>query len=66
MFTYSFLAMTSYNIVKPITRSRFIDSLGADNLPWVQFAAGILIGIVMQAYSRVIGLVPRRWMVPVT
>ena len=34
MFAYSFLAMTSYNIVKPITRSQFINSLGADNLPW--------------------------------
>jgi AAA family ATP:ADP antiporter len=66
MFAYSFLAMTSYNIVKPITRSAYIESLGADNLPWVQFAAGVVIGLVMQAYSRVIALVPRRWMVPVT
>ena len=33
MFAYSFLAMTSYNIVKPVTRSKFITSLGADNLP---------------------------------
>ncbi|MGQ0734922.1 MAG: Npt1/Npt2 family nucleotide transporter [Acidobacteriota bacterium] len=66
MFAYSFLAMTSYNIVKPITRSQFIASLGADNLPWVQFGAGMLIGLLMQGYSRVIGLVPRRWTVPVT
>ena len=35
MFLYSFLAMTSYNIIKPITRSEFIASLGADNLPYV-------------------------------
>jgi AAA family ATP:ADP antiporter len=66
MFAYSFLAMTSYNIVKPITRSKFISDLGADNLPWVQLAAGILIGFIMQAYSRAIGLVPRRWTIPVT
>ena len=33
MFLYSFLAMTSYNIIKPITRSQFISSLGVDNLP---------------------------------
>ena len=33
MFLFSFLAMTSYNIIKPITRSEFISSLGADNLP---------------------------------
>jgi ATP:ADP antiporter, AAA family len=66
MFAYSFLAMTSYNVVKPITRSQFIASLGADNLPWVQFGAGMLIGILMQGYSRAISLVPRRWTVPVT
>ena len=33
MFAYSFLAMTAYNIIQPITRSKFISSLGADNLP---------------------------------
>ena len=26
----------------------------------------MVIGFIMQGYSRVIGLVPRRWMVPVT
>ena len=47
--------MTAYNILKPITRSLFISQLGADNLPWVQLAAGILIGFIMQGYSRVDG-----------
>ena len=51
MFAYSFLAMTAYNVVKPITRSKFISSLGADNLPYVQLAAGLLIGVLMQGYS---------------
>ena len=66
MFLYSFLAMTSYNIVKPVTRSQFITSLGADNLPWVQFAAGMVIGVLMQAYTKAIATVPRRWTIPVT
>jgi AAA family ATP:ADP antiporter len=66
MFTYSFLAMTAYNIIKPATRSTFISGLGADNLPWVQLTAGILIGVIMQGYSRVIGFVPRKWAIPVT
>ena len=52
LFLYSFLAMTSYNIVKPVTRSQFISSLGADNLPWVQFAAGMVIGVLMQGYTK--------------
>ncbi|MEO8681563.1 MAG: Npt1/Npt2 family nucleotide transporter, partial [Vicinamibacterales bacterium] len=66
MFAYSFLAMTSYNIVKPITRSEFISSLGADNLPWVQFGSGVIIGFIMQGYTRVMSKVPRRWIIPVT
>ena len=66
MFAYSFLAMTSYNIIKPITRSKFIQSLGADNLPYVQFASGVLIGFIMQAYTKGMRVVPRRWTIPVT
>ena len=66
LFLYSFLAMTSYNIVKPVTRSQFISSLGADNLPWVQFGAGMVIGLLMQAYTKLIANVPRRWTIPVT
>ncbi len=66
LFLYSFLAMTSYNIVKPVTRSQFISSLGADNLPWVQFGAGLVIGFLMQVYTKAIAAVPRRWTIPVT
>jgi ATP/ADP translocase/HEAT repeat protein len=66
MFLYSFLAMTSYNIAKPLSRSQFISSLGADNLPYVQLGMGILIGFIMQAYVKTIAVVPRRWTIPVT
>ena len=66
MFAYSFLAMTAYNIIKPVTRSKFIADLGADNLPWVQLGAGVLIGLIMHGYARAIGRVPRRWAIPVT
>ncbi|HEY7441566.1 MAG TPA: HEAT repeat domain-containing protein [Vicinamibacterales bacterium] len=54
MFAYSFLAMTAYNIVRPATRSQVITSLGADNLPYVQLAAGVLIGVLMHGYTRLI------------
>ncbi|HUQ89050.1 MAG TPA: MFS transporter [Vicinamibacterales bacterium] len=66
MFLFSFLAMTSYNIIKPITRSEFISSLGVDNLPYVQFGAGVIIGFIMQGYTRVMRAVPRRRIIPVT
>src|SRR4029450_7269197 len=66
MFAYSFLAMTSYNILKPLTRSKFIAQLGADNLPYVQLAAGFLIALLMQAYTHAIRQLPRRLVIPVT
>ncbi len=66
MFAYSFLAMTSYNILRPITRSKFISALGADNLPYVQLTAGLLIGVAMHVYAGAIGRLPRRWVIPVT
>ncbi len=66
MFAYSFLAMAGYNMIKPVTRGLFIDKLGAENLPWVQFGAGIVIGLIMQGYTRAISLVPRRSIIPST
>jgi AAA family ATP:ADP antiporter len=64
MFAYSFLAMTSYNIIQPITRSKFISDLGAENIPYVQFVAGVLIGVIMQGYVKGTALIPRRWVIP--
>jgi len=66
MFVYSFSAMSSYNIVKPLSKSQFISAWGADNVPYATFALGVLIGVIMQGYTRVIASVPRRWMIPVT
>src|SRR5689334_24902591 len=66
MFLYSFLAMTSYNIVKPLAKSEFISSLGADQLPWMTFALGVLIGVIMQGYTKAISVVPRRSMILAT
>ena len=66
MFAYSFLAMTSYNIVKPLTRSQFIATLGSDNLPYVLFVAGMLIGVVMHLYTSAIRRLRPRHVIPVT
>jgi AAA family ATP:ADP antiporter len=66
MFAYSFLAMTSYNIIQPITRSKFISDLGAENIPYVQAIAGVLIGVIMQGYVKGTALLPSRWVIPVS
>jgi ATP:ADP antiporter, AAA family len=65
MFSYSFLAMAAYNAIKPVTRSKFIDSLGAANLPYVQFVAGIVIAVIMIGYTWLMARLPRRWSLPI-
>jgi ATP/ADP translocase/HEAT repeat protein len=65
LFAYSFLAMAVWNTIKPLTRSQFIRDLGADNLPYVLLAAGLLIGVVMAGYSWLMARLPRRWGLPI-
>ena len=66
MFAYSFCAMAGWNVVKPATRSQFINSLGADNLPYVQLVAGLIMGFVIQGYTSAMKLLPRRWVFAAT
>jgi AAA family ATP:ADP antiporter len=66
MFGYAFLAMTAYNIIQPLTRSKLIDSLGAVNVPWVVLGSGLVIGMLMLGYTRMVSVLPRRWALPIT
>jgi ATP:ADP antiporter, AAA family len=66
MFAYSCLAMTAYNAIKPLTRSKFISNLGADNLPYVLLGAGLIIGVLMAGYAWLMARLPRRWGLPIT
>jgi hypothetical protein len=65
LFAYSFLAMAVWNTIKPLTRSQFIRDLGADNLPYVLLAAGLVIGILMAGYAWLFSRLPRRWGLPI-
>jgi AAA family ATP:ADP antiporter len=64
MFAYAFLAMTAYNIIQPLTRSKLISSLGAVNVPWVILGSGLVMGFIMVAYTRAVSALPRRWALP--
>jgi AAA family ATP:ADP antiporter len=66
MFIYSFLAMTAYNNIKPSAASKFIDDLGADNVPYVFLLAGLTMGFIMNYYSRALGKIPKLWVLPGT
>jgi ATP:ADP antiporter, AAA family len=65
MFAYSFLAMMSHNVLKPVTKSKFIDQLGSDNLPYVLMASSFLIGALMQLYGGAIRRLPRQYVIPI-
>ncbi len=65
MFAYSFLVMTSHNILKPVTKSKFIDQLGSDNLPYVLMASSVLVAVVMHGYSGGIRRLPRQYVIPI-
>ncbi len=66
MFIYSFLVMTAYNNIKPSAASKFIDDLGADNVPYVNLIAGLTMGFIMNYYSRGLSKVPKLWVLPGT
>ena len=66
MFAYSFLAMTAYNIVQPLVRSTFISTFGADNVPYVILAAGLLVGLIMQIYGWLVARLPERRALPIS
>ena len=66
MFVYSFLVMTAYNNIKPSAASKFIDDLGAGNVPYVMLLAGLTMGFIMNYYSRALGKLPKLWVLPGT
>src|SRR5687767_15173986 len=66
LFAYSFLAMACYNILKPLTRSKFIADLGSDNLPYVLLASAVVIGLLMHWYTTAAGRLARRHVIPAT
>ncbi len=66
MFVYSFLVMAAYNNIKPSAASKFIDDLGANNVPYVNLIAGLTMGFIMNYYSRALGKVPKLWVLPGT
>src|SRR5918996_6191044 len=64
MFSFSFTVMTAHNAIKPLARSKFISDLGADNLPYVLLASGLIIGVLMTGYAWLMARLPQRWGIP--
>ncbi len=66
MFLYSFLVIASYSIVKPLTRAQYIQDLGSENLPYVLLLSGVIIGFLMQGFTRLTARLPPKAVVPLT
>jgi AAA family ATP:ADP antiporter len=52
MFSYFFLVITSYYVIKPVRNSLFIERVGADNLPYVYIITALFVGVIISFYSR--------------
>ena len=66
MFAYSFLAMTAFNIIKPIAKAKANAGIGAINMPYVNGILGVVIAVVMILYTLGIARLPRKAVIPVT
>ncbi len=62
-----FLVTTSYYLIKPVRNSLFVERVGADHLPYVYIATGLVIGLLISWYARhVVDRLRRNWLIPVT
>ncbi|MFQ6115419.1 MAG: Npt1/Npt2 family nucleotide transporter, partial [bacterium] len=52
MFSYIFLILASYYILKPMTRSLFLKNLGPTQLPFVYMLVAFVVGMVAVIYAR--------------
>ena len=52
MFAYYFLVIASHTIVKSIRDALFLDTLGAEQLPYVYIGIALMASLIMPGYSR--------------
>jgi AAA family ATP:ADP antiporter len=54
LFLNFFLIMLAYYQVKPASRSLFLEHVGADNLPYVWTASGLLLMLMLPPYQKLL------------
>jgi AAA family ATP:ADP antiporter len=52
MFSYLFLVISTFAVVKPVRSSLFLEQFGARNLPYVYLATAVLSGIIAWLQSK--------------
>ncbi|MFQ5638430.1 MAG: Npt1/Npt2 family nucleotide transporter [bacterium] len=52
MVCYALVVITSYNVLKPMTRSLFVSNLGLEQLPYLYIVLAGVVGVVVVFYMR--------------
>lgn len=63
LFFNFFFIILGYYLVKPASRSIFLDHFSADQLPYVWIASALLLGLLMPVYNRIVDRIDRRLLV---
>lgn len=63
MALFFFLVITAYYIIKPVRNALFLESLGAEMLPWVYIGTAVVIGFFVSVYARFVGRLPRHLLI---
>lgn len=63
LFTYQFLIIFSYNIIKPVRSSLLVDGLGADALPIVYLIIALVVGFAVTGYQWFVARLQRETLV---
>jgi ATP:ADP antiporter, AAA family len=66
LFVNFFLIIFGYYLVKPASRSIYLDHFAADQLPYVWIGSALVLGLLMPFYSRVVEWLDRRQLVVAT
>ena len=65
-FSYFFLIITAYYVIKPVSRSLVLDDLGHRMVPYADLVCAILMGPVVTLFARLVDRMPKTQLVSVS
>lgn len=63
LFANFFFIILAYYMVKPASRSIFLDHFSAEQLPYVWIGSALMLGLLMPIYNRIVNRLDRRHLV---
>lgn len=65
-FTYFFLVITAYYVIKPVSRSLVLDDLGSRMVPYVDLWSALLMGPMVALFARLADRLDKRRLIGLT